>query len=329
MSLPGSPSSPPHPARPPAAGRRMALAGAIALPAALLIVLAVLSSDGGGLGRLLAVIAAEQRALAQELQRVLIGMRDGSGTAWVLIVGSFAYGLLHAAGPGHGKVVLTTYLATQPAVLGRAVGLATAAALLQGLVAIALVLVLVAVGGLATAAMHAAALWVERASYALVIVLGLFLAGRAIGSAARSHQGAHAHAHGEGCAHHAPPPPGALRDAVGVVLSIGLRPCSGALVVLLAAHLMGLTAVGVAAVLAMSAGTALAVGTLALLTAAARQWAASLAETTWGARPRRALRLAGAAVGLAGGALIALAGGLLMAGTFQPLHPLAPGGPLG
>jgi ABC-type nickel/cobalt efflux system permease component RcnA len=51
----------------------------------------------------------------------------------------------------------------------------------------------------------------------------------------------------------------------GVVLAAGIRPCAGALVVLVFALSQGLFAAGIAATLAMALGTALTTGALAAL----------------------------------------------------------------
>ena len=57
---------------------------------------------------------------------------------------SLAYGV-HALGPGHGKVVISTFLATHPAQLKTSMKLTLLAALLQGAVAIALVTLMLVV----------------------------------------------------------------------------------------------------------------------------------------------------------------------------------------
>ncbi|MBR7487218.1 nickel transporter, partial [Klebsiella pneumoniae] len=74
--------------------------------------------------------------------RLLQAVAENPAAAGLSLLGfSFAYGILHALGPGHGKVVITTWLATHPSKLKSSIGLTLAASLLQGLVAIVLVVV--------------------------------------------------------------------------------------------------------------------------------------------------------------------------------------------
>src|SRR5690606_21452296 len=126
------------------------------------------------------------------------------------------------------------------------------------------------------------------------------------------------HAHGPSAAEIA----GAtnFRTALGVVLSIGLRPCTGAVLVLVFAEAAGIGRAGIAAVLAMSAGTALAIATLALLAVHARRWADALIGTRW-----PALRVAGGVVTIGGGVIIFAIGLSLLAASFAPQHPLSLG----
>ncbi len=93
---------------------------------------------------------------------------------------SFVYGVLHALGPGHGKIVITTWLATHPAKLKSSIGLTLAASLLQGLVAIALVVVVLALLQLPARQLHLSSFWLEKGSYLLVGALGLLLCWRAL-----------------------------------------------------------------------------------------------------------------------------------------------------
>lgn len=299
-------------------------------------------------------IAAEQRAWHRELVGHMRSLSEGSAgaltAAWALILASFLYGIFHAAGPGHGKVVLASYLLTHPQRVRRGIGLAVASAFCQGLVAVLLIYGLLYLVDLIPRETRTAVNWTERVSFALLAGLGLWLIARAVRDGYRLLQGRRTshgsdhehphdhghdhghgqdHGHGHGCGHsHAPTGAqieraGDLRGAIGVVLSVGMRPCSGAILVLVLAHAMALPLAGLGAVIAMSAGTAIAVAGLALLAVHARRWAAGLAAGSQaGNRTRRRAAFAGAAVRLCGGALILVFGVSLFAASFAPSHPL-------
>ncbi|UYG09723.1 nickel/cobalt transporter [Halomonas sp. M4R1S46] len=241
-----------------------------------------------------------------------------SATAWMSLFGlSFGYGVFHAAGPGHGKAVLTTYLLSQGGALRRALLLSCLASLLQALVAIALVTVLVHGLGWLTRQAMGSVVWLEQASYLLVAMLGLWLCWRALAHSRLLHQ-ATAHDHHEcDCAHHLTPRQADdWRGALAVVASIGMRPCSGSVLLVGAASLLGHYWAGVLAVLAMAAGTALTVSALALASVMAREWAERRLQRSlrW-TRLARCLRWAG----FAGGLLILILGlSLFMAGVRAP-----------
>ncbi len=273
-------------------------------------------------------IFGEQRAFHRELTQALRLLGDGAGARaglW-LIAASFVYGAFHAAGPGHGKAVLSAYLLTQKTRLARGVALGVAASFCQGISAVVIVYGPVWLAGWRASETAAAVSWSERTSYLLLAGMGTLLAWRAargfvaeLRAAPERHH--HGHACGCGCAHAPSAPEVAratdLKTSAGLVLSIGLRPCSGAVLVLIFAHAAKIAWAGVLAVLAMSAGTALAVALLALVAVKARDWAGSLA----GER-RRGANLAAALVGFCGGALVALLGVSLMLYSFGPQHPL-------
>jgi nickel/cobalt exporter len=174
-------------------------------------------------------------------------------------------------------------------------------------------------------------------SYGLVGLLGLFLVfrsgrrllarhrasngdGPAASAAASAHSpGTCCHSHGPSAADFAAPP--SLRHFVATVLSVGLRPCSGAILVLVLAYAMNLVWAGVAAVMAMSAGTALTVSTLAALSVYARKSAVALGGYLSEDSPRFAQVLDG--IGMLGGILIVLFGmALLQASLVTAQHPL-------
>ncbi|WP_422720098.1 nickel/cobalt transporter [Franzmannia qiaohouensis] len=291
----------------------------------------------GGAQAISLQVVAWQRDLHRALTLAITELSGApSPAAWATLLGiSFGYGVFHAAGPGHGKAVLTTYLLSQGGALRRALALSCAASLLQALVAITLVAVLVHGLGWLTRQAMGSVVWVEQASFFMVTLLGLWLCWRAVrqlrrtpaaasvGAAATiaSHDHEHQHHHHDHCgcgsAHHVDPRQAAdWRTALATVVAIGIRPCSGGVLLLGAASLLGQFWVGVSAVLVMAAGTALAVSALALASVMARGWAERrLARQASGSGVQRMVGWAA----LAGGLTIVLLGvSLSVAGVSSP-----------
>ena len=128
-------------------------------------------------------VRQKQRELHRELVAAIKTLRrEGPAAAWPLIVLSFLYGVFHAAGPGHGKAIISTYLLTHKSALRRGIWLSTVASLTQGLTAVLLVLLLVGLIGWTRSDAHAAVGTLETVSFALIALLGLGLAGRALWS---------------------------------------------------------------------------------------------------------------------------------------------------
>ncbi|WP_245977866.1 nickel/cobalt transporter [Kushneria sinocarnis] len=111
-----------------------------------------------------------QRGLTMALTR-FSGEASLSHALWLLGL-SLGYGIFHAVGPGHGKAVISTYLLTHRAALGRGLRLTAAAALMQGVVAVALVGSLTLGLGMLTRESMASSAIIERISFALVVALG-------------------------------------------------------------------------------------------------------------------------------------------------------------
>ena len=271
-------------------------------------------------------IREQQTLLHQDLQRKVMAVREeGPWALWPLILLSFLYGLFHAAGPGHGKVILSTYLVTQRAALRRGVLLAMLSALMQGVTAVVLVLGLFWVLGLSGRDAQTGARLAEQASYLLVLALGLALAWRAarqLRPSATGAAGSGQDSHCESCGHaHAPDAhqmqTTGLRASLAIIFSIGIRPCSGAIIVLLATEALGLRGAGLLAVLAMSLGTAMAVAGLAALSVGSRALAGRLA-----ALEGQALHHVSGGVALLGGLGIAFLGASLFLASLGPRHPL-------
>jgi len=239
----------------------------------------------------------QQKTFYAALTGAMGRMKQDGSAFFFLGTLSFLYGVFHAAGPGHGKVVISTYVLANEAELRRGIGLSMAAALVQSLTAIGFVLIAAVALNLTALAMQGAVQVIELGSYGLIALLGLWLIvrrffglghhhGHPPAPAARRrdfwHDNGHDHGHGhphdpaaagDVHAHHMVLPTqthGSWRDALGVILAVGMRPCSGALIVLVFALSQGLLWAGVVAVLLMGLGTGLTVSLLASFAVALR-----------------------------------------------------------
>lgn len=210
-------------------------------------------------------INAQQQAFYGALNDALSELRNGYTALITLGVLSFLYGVFHAAGPGHGKVVISSYVLATQSEVKRGIALSVASAMLQSLVAVVFVLIAGLLLGLTATQFANSTDVIVLGSYMLVIALGLWLIARKIFNLGHHHHD-HDHDH-DGHAHFVDPKHtgSTVREMAGVVLAVGLRPCSGALVVLVFALSQGVFAAGIASVFLMGLGTALTVAILATL----------------------------------------------------------------
>ncbi|QDC11541.1 hypothetical protein FHY55_07135 [Oceanicola sp. D3] len=278
---------------------------------------------------------------------------------WGLLGLCFAYGVVHAAGPGHGKVLIGGYGLGRRVPLVKLSVVALLSSLAQAGAAVALVYGALAVlgwGGDRVEGLTEEVL--APASYGAIALIGVWLAVRGLrgllrrarGGAvahgggdghvhghdhddrhdhARSHDHGHDHqhdhAHGHDHAHegdgavcescgHAHGPTlaqvenaGSLRDILILIAGIAIRPCTGALFLLVITWRLGLAGAGIAGAFAMGIGTALVTIAVAIM-------AVTLREGTWSALEGRgaALRLAGPVLELAAGAVVVLVAGQLL-----------------
>jgi ABC-type nickel/cobalt efflux system permease component RcnA len=275
-------------------------------------------------GGLFAWIAAEQSRFYRALSATIRAAKTDNAALVSLAGLSFAYGVFHAAGPGHGKAVISSYLVATGEGFRRGVALSTLAALAQAVTAITAVGLVAVVLGATSMAMGVATWWLEAASYVAILGLGVALVWRKGRGLMRVLQGGSAHVHGPSCAHDHGIDPRLVegkpdwRRASAAVIAIGLRPCTGALVVLVFALAQGIAWAGVAATFAMAAGTALTVALIAALAVGAKGVALRIAAARPGAG---AIVLAGlealaAAVVLAFGAI--MLAGMLFTGAATP-----------
>ncbi|MDK1386166.1 nickel/cobalt transporter [Sinorhizobium sp. 8-89] len=286
----------------------------------------------GFLGGFFAWVNMEQQSFYRLLTGTLKGMRENPWQLWSLIGLSFAYGVFHAAGPGHGKAVISSYMIANETELRRGVLLSFLSSMLQGVVAILLIGAVYLLLRGSSISMTDATHSLEVASYALIAAFGGWLVFRKLRSMVRPaaasasdahtehshhhhdhhdhgdhHHHHHVHAPGEVCSTcghaHAPDPAMlkgdrfALSEAWSAIVAVGLRPCSGALIVLSFALLNGLYLGGVLSVFAMSIGTAITVSILATMAVTAKGFAVRYASSTSAAaRVSNGIEIAGAAM---------------------------------
>jgi len=241
-------------------------------------------------------LLARQAEFYRGLSALIRQARTDGTAVWGLLGLSFLYGIFHAAGPGHGKAVISSYVIANDETWRRGVALSFASAFLQALVAVAVVGIAAVLLGVTAARMNDAVRIVEIVSYGLIALIGLrlmWVKGGGLVSAlrGRNHEN-HAHAHhdhehhGHGhdghhhhddhCGHsHGPEPkdlagPGGWRRGLAAIFAVGLRPCSGAILVLVFAFAQGLFWAGVASAFIMGFGTALTVAAIAVFAVGAK-----------------------------------------------------------
>nr|QDF41746.1 nickel/cobalt transporter [Bradyrhizobium symbiodeficiens] len=272
-------------------------------------------------------LLAKQSEFYRQMSSTIRAAKSDGSAVWTLLFISFAYGIFHAAGPGHGKAVIASYLVANRETARRGIALSFASALMQSLVAILIVGISAWVLNATAKTMCKAEGAIEIASYGLIALFGLRLVwvkGRTFIRAlqavqpvpalagvphdhdhghhhhhdahdhhdhghrhdhdhdhAHAHHG-HDHVHDEHCGHsHGPTPselagPGGWRRGFAAILTVGIRPCSGAILVLVFALAQGLFWAGIAATFLMGIGTAITVAAIAVVAVSAKDIATRL-----------------------------------------------------
>ena len=296
-------------------------------------------------GGVIGWILAKQSEFYREMSGTIRAAKSDGSAVWTLLGISFAYGIFHAAGPGHGKAVISSYLVANEETARRGIVLSFASALLQALVAVVIVAVFAWLLSATARTMCSAEKAIEIASYGLIAAFGARLVwskgggfmralqAKPAATAAHHHHGHHHdhhdhghhdhhdhdhdHVHDEHCGHsHGPTPdqlagPGGWRRGLGTIFAVGLRPCSGAILVLVFSLAQGLFWAGIAATFVMGLGTAITVAAIAVIAVSAKGLAQRLSA---GREGGGALVMRGIEFGAAG--LVLLFGLGLLFGYF-------------
>lgn len=299
----------------------------------------------------------KQQTFYGKLSATLRQMKGASpvAAAWTLMLLSFGYGVFHAAGPGHGKAVISAWLLATENELKRGVLISFMSAVIQALTAIVMVSVLfLVVASVGSTARNVAGV-LETASYGLIALLGGYLIwtallmlrpAKALRTPAPALAGAtvtrqaialhdfasfepmkkagpapgqvtdHVHGPDCGCGHaHLPAAKDVKGDwsfakAFSLAFAVGIRPCTGALLVLVFANGLGLYWAGVAATFAMAVGTFITVSVIAAIAVYAKKLAAMMMRGN-----SRLLDWFGIGLRFAGGGAIAFLGTILFLGS--------------
>jgi nickel/cobalt transporter (NicO) family protein len=318
-------------------------------------------------------VLSKQAIFYRALSATILMAKDDGSALWTLMGIAFVYGVFHAAGPGHGKAVISSYLLANDETWRRGVALSFASALVQSFTAILIVAVAAVLLGGTAKMMGQAVRVIEIASYGLIILLGSRLLSvkglglmRAAAAWREQHRGAVAdhrhqqacveldcghphhdalgafgavgllqrqHPHGQlhcaACDHdhphshdhgpdvlpwghaHGPEPqelggPDGWKRGLSAIVAVGLRPCSGAIILLVFALSQGLLWAGVAATFVMGLGTAITVAAIATLAVSAKTFARRFAtdEVGYGGVLVRGLEVGAAVLILAFGILL-------------------------
>jgi ABC-type nickel/cobalt efflux system permease component RcnA len=320
--------------------------------------------------RLVGPLISLQFYFNQHITTAVRAIRHDGSAFWTLLGLSFLYGIVHAAGPGHGKAVVSSYILANRQTLRNGIVLAFIASLAQALGAIMLILVAAMILHMTSVSITNATFRFEILSNVLVVMLGIWLVwskiirparssalrftpvspltqphrvlsrassmgamafqavdaaklatGPSSGTRPNSHAQPITHKHHSGCeCGHAHMPDASVaagsldwRKAWTVVASTALRPCTGALIVLVFSISQKLIWAGIAATLVMGLGTAITVASLAVLAVSARQTASVLtgADSPMGRKIIRGVEACGSIAVLLFG-LVLLAGNLLL-----------------
>jgi nickel/cobalt transporter (NicO) family protein len=247
------------------------------------------------IGGIVGWILARQSEFYREISATIRAAKSDGSAVWTLLAISFAYGIFHAAGPGHGKAVISSYLVASQETARRGIVLSFASALMQSLVAVVIVAICAWLLNATASTMCNAEKMIEIASYALIAAFGARLVWTKGGgfiralqvqrpvpamAVAQQHHRDHSHDHDHvDDAHdghsHGPVPselegPGGWRRGLAAILTVGVRPCSGAILVLVFALAQGLFWAGIAATFVMGLGTAITVATIAVIAVSAK-----------------------------------------------------------
>ena len=242
---------------------------------------------------LFSIMAPVQKTLNDSMAamtRALAGSRSLRGLLLVAAL-ALAYGIFHAAGPGHGKTIVSSFFLANEAKLRHSFAIGYLVAAVHALSALAVVLIVYyLIRGIFAAGIESANHYIQLATFAVIAAIGLVMLVRRIAG--------HGHSHGH--SHDADPGAGlTTRNLVGIAVPAGVIPCPGAVAVILFALSLHMLAVSVLAVSAISIGmgtTISATGAIVILVKRGAISAIAAGRERRDSALRRVVEIAGAGI---------------------------------
>lgn len=219
----------------------------------------------------------EQLKFYRDITQQITNLKaQGSIASYTIILISFLYGIFHAIGPGHGKFIVTTYLILQPSQLKSSIIAVIIGSLLQALSAILLVYITLWVFKISVQQINPLATGLIKFSYMVVISFGVFLLIKGAKEVAKKFYNKSAKdgcknvplANAECAGGHkhvlVSEPVSSIKELFFLILSVGLRPCSGAILILILSFILQIYLSGIIAAFVMGVGTAITVISIAI-----------------------------------------------------------------
>ncbi len=241
------------------------------------------------------VIAQLQHDLKMKMTGLTSQLRQGDNLSLLWLVGlSFAYGVIHALGPGHGKALIASFLVTGQATPKRAIIQGSLAALLHGLSAIIVVALIQYYSiGRTSVVFDRWCVNLQVVAYSLISLIGLFLVfSQGVELVRKKLKSAQVTK---------------KTPEWWMWLSLGLIPCPGTMIILLFFMSQKLLAMGVFLAIVMSLGMSVTLGIVGLFTVYCRDFVQRTQEASccrsWGIL-FNSLGLIGATLVLFGGLVL-------------------------
>ncbi|MBN2322507.1 MAG: hypothetical protein JXQ30_02135 [Spirochaetes bacterium] len=223
-----------------------------------------------------------------------IKTKENPRAAFMLFALVFAYGVVHALGPGHGKTVSGSYFLTRRATVKNGIILGSVIALIHAVSAVSVVLVLYFIlkKGIGVSMEHYSRV-VKIISAGAIVLIGLFLFARRILKKVPSER--------ESLPRD--------RSILLIALAVGIVPCPGAVLILLFSMSMDIIGYGVLLAFVMSLGMALTISVTCCAVITAKKGIFGSGEE------RGVRRTALFSVEITGAVIVVLFGTFLLAGA--------------